>query len=72
MAQSGEADRRERMERREEDLGPPFGEEERRLSPDRRHPYVEHLHVDEHIEVHAPPAPGFPPLADDDAPLVHR
>lgn len=72
MAQPSEADRRDRAERRGEDLGPPFGEDERRLRPDRRHPYVEDLQVDEYIEIHAPPAPGFPALADDDAPHVHR
>ena len=72
MAQPSEADRRNRMERREEDLGPPFGEEERRLHPDRRHPYVVDLQVDEYIEIHALPAPGVHVVADDDSPQVHR
>ena len=68
MTQPGEADRRYRTERREADLGPPASTDERRLQPDRRHPYVEDLQVDEYIEINAPPAPGLPNLADDDAP----
>ena len=72
MAQLSEADRRARKERRDDDLGPPFGTDERRMRPDRRHPYVEDLYVDEFIETHAPPAPGLPTLADDDAPQFHR
>jgi hypothetical protein len=72
MAQPSEADRRDRTERRESDLGPPSGEDERRLRPDRRHPYVEDLQVDEYIEIHAPPASGLPAFADDDAPHFRR
>ena len=72
MAQPSEADRRDRKDRREDDMGPPLGGEERRLHPDRRHPYVEDLQVDEYIEIYAPSAPGFPAVADDDSPHVHR
>jgi hypothetical protein len=72
MAQPSEADRRDRTERRENDSGRPFGEDERRLHPDRRHPYVEDLQVDEYIEIHAPPAPGLHNSADDDAPYCRR
>lgn len=72
MAQLSEANRRDRTERRDDDVGPPFGTDERRLHPDRRHPYVEDLQVDEYIEIHAPPAPGLPAFADDDAPHFQR
>ena len=72
MAKPGEADRRDWTERREDDLGPPSGTDERRLHPDRRHPYVEDLQVDEYIEIHALPAPGLPVFADDDAPHFRR
>ena len=37
-------------DRRQIDLGPPPGTPERRLRPERRHPVVEHLDFDAHIE----------------------
>lgn len=44
-------ERRQKIDRRHEDLGPPPGHEERRRSPERRHPRVEHVDFDEHIDV---------------------
>ena len=58
MAKLSEADRRDRKDRRDDDFGPPTGIDERRLRPDRRHPYVEDLHIDEYIEIHSFPARG--------------
>lgn len=44
-------DNRTGKDRRQEDVGPPFGLEERRLLPERRLPEVEHVEFDAHIEV---------------------
>jgi hypothetical protein len=52
MASTKSSERRERHERRHDDLGPPAGRLERRIRPDRRHPEVEDLHFDDHIEIH--------------------
>lgn len=49
-------DNRTGKDRRQEDVGPPFGQEERRLIPERRLPEVEHAEFDAHIEV-LPAAP---------------
>jgi hypothetical protein len=58
MAGSKPAEKRTRMERRQDDLGPPAGMEERRIRPDRRHPEVEEVHIDDHIEIHGVLAPN--------------
>jgi hypothetical protein len=49
-------DNRTGKDRRNEDVGPPFGLEERRLTPERRLPAVEHVEFDAHIEVLPPVA----------------
>lgn len=46
------------QDRRDLDVGPPFGMEERRLIPERRLPKVVHVDFDAHIEV--PPVAGEP------------
>lgn len=46
--------RRNDQEMRWLDLGPPPGQAERRGLPERRHPQVEHLDFDEHIELRSP------------------
>jgi hypothetical protein len=38
-------------DRRDEDVGPPYGLEDRRRIPERRLPEVEHVDFDAHIEV---------------------
>ena len=42
---------RKSADRRVEDLGPPPGVEEQRVTPERRHPQVEHIDFIEQIEV---------------------
>lgn len=42
--------KRSRHERRVKDLGPPEGSE-RRVTPERRHPLVEFVEFDDHIEI---------------------
>ncbi|HXE38761.1 MAG TPA: hypothetical protein VN639_09810 [Azonexus sp.] len=49
-------DDRTGKDRRQEDVGPPRGLEERRLIPERRLPEVEHVEFDAHIEL-LPAAP---------------
>lgn len=49
-------DDRTGKDRRKEDVGPPFGLEERRRIPERRLPEVEHVEFDAHIKV-LPAAP---------------
>ncbi len=43
--------RRQRQDRRIQDIGPPPGLAEQRVAPERRHPEVEHVDFDEHIEL---------------------
>jgi len=56
--------RKHREDRRQIDLGPPPGMAERRLRPERRHPVVEHLDFDDHIEAADYPGTPPPPLPD--------
>lgn len=54
MERKLQEERRKRIDRRTKDLGVPEGLEERRLSPERRRPEVQHMDFDEHIEVITP------------------
>lgn len=58
MPNSPEDEKRACPDRRELDVGPPYGVEERRLTPERRIPEVEEVEFDEHIEVK--PIPNGP------------
>lgn len=51
MPLSPEDDKRAGHDRRELDVGPPYGTEERRQTPERRNPVVEEVEFDEFIEV---------------------
>lgn len=51
MPNSPEDDKRAGHDRRELDVGPPYGIEERRHTPERRIPEVEEVEFDEYIEV---------------------
>jgi hypothetical protein len=56
MPNAPEDDKRSGHDRRELDVGPPYGIEERREKPERRIPEVEEVEFDECINV-PPPAP---------------
>lgn len=51
MTETPEDDKRSGVDRRELDVGPPYGKEERREVPERRAPDVEEVEFDEYIEV---------------------
>ena len=51
MSASPDEDKRTGKDRRELDVGPPYGTEERREIPERRGPEVQEVEFDEHIEV---------------------
>lgn len=51
MPNAPEDDKRAAQDRRELDVGPPYGVSERRLIPERRNPEVEEVEFDEYIEV---------------------
>lgn len=51
MSKTPTRDDRTGKDRRNEDVGPPFGLEDRRRIPERRLPKVEHVEFDAHIEV---------------------
>lgn len=57
MASKRFPESRSQADRRQDDVGPPVGIEERRIRPDRRHPEVEEVHIDDHIEIHGVLAP---------------
>jgi hypothetical protein len=58
MSDKPTPDSRINQDRRDLDVGPPFGKEERRLTPERRLPKVVHSEFDAHIDV--PPVAGEP------------
>lgn len=51
MTDTSRPDKRSGKDRRVLDIGPPPGIAERRLTPERRHPQIEEVEFDEHIEV---------------------
>lgn len=51
MTDMPSTDKRSGKDRRVLDIGPPPGIAERRLRPERRHPQIEEVEFDEHIEV---------------------
>jgi hypothetical protein len=52
------SNRRVKVERRTAELGPPESVEDRRQQAERRHPQVEHVDFDEHVEM----TPAVPEL----------